>query len=112
MENKVLEEPSDPEMEWNTLISDPGNTRGCLTLYKQALHMYWIMKHLLARAMEQVAVEMTEIAQGLSDMKKEMTNLQLMIRKQDNKIEEICGMLMELTKAKRKEKIKQEIMVD
>jgi len=37
--------------------------------------MYWVMKHLLAREMEQVAIEMIEIAQGLPDMKKEMTNL-------------------------------------
>lgn len=70
------------------------------------------MKHLLARAMEQVVVEMTEIAQGLPDMKKEMTNLQLMIWKQDSRMEEIHGMLKELTKAKREEEIKQEIMVD
>lgn len=41
LENKVLEEASDPEMEeWSILIPDPGNTRGRLTLYKQALHMY------------------------------------------------------------------------
>ena len=40
LENRVLEEPSDPEMEeWNTLLPEPGNTRGRLTLYKQALHM-------------------------------------------------------------------------
>lgn len=113
LENRVLEEPSNLELEeWNTLLPDPGNTRGHLTLYKQALHMYWVMKHLLARAMEQVAIEMTEIVQSLSDMKKEMTNLQFMIRKQDNKIEEICGMLKEITKAKREDEIKKEIMVD
>ena len=41
MENRVLEEPSDPEMEeWNTLLPDPGNTRGRLMLYKHELHMY------------------------------------------------------------------------
>jgi len=35
LENRVLEEPSDPKMEkWNTLLLDPGNTRGLLTLYK------------------------------------------------------------------------------
>ena len=35
LEKKVLEEPSDPEMEeWSILLLDPGNTRGCLSLYK------------------------------------------------------------------------------
>jgi len=113
LENKVLEEASDPEMEeWSILIPDPGNTRGLLSLYKKALHMYWVVKHLLAKAMEQVAVEMTEIAQGLPNMEKEMNNLQLMIRKQDNRMEEIRGMLKEITTAQCKEEIKQEIMID
>lgn len=41
MEFSVLEEPSDPEMEeWITLLPNQGNTRGRLTLYKRALHMY------------------------------------------------------------------------
>ncbi len=70
------------------------------------------MKHLLARAMEQVVVEVAEIAQGLPDMKNEMTKQQLMIRKQDKKIEEVNSMLKELTKAKHEGEIKQEIMVD
>jgi len=87
LENKVLKEPSNPEMEeWDTLLLDPRNTRGRLTLYNQALHMYWVMKHLLARAMEQVAVEMAKISQGVSDMKKELDSLQFMTRKEDIKI--------------------------
>jgi len=45
-------------------------------------------------------------------MKKEMTNLQLMIRKKDNKMKEIHSMLKELTKEKHEEEIKKEIMVD
>jgi len=113
LENRVLEEPSDPEMEeWDTLLPDSGNTRGRLTLYKQALHMYWMMKHLLAKAMEQVAVEMAEIAQGVPDMKKELDSLQFLTWKQDIKIEEIRGMLKVLIKAKREEKSKQEMTID
>lgn len=35
LEDRVLEEPYNPEMEeWNTLLPNPGNTRGRLTLYK------------------------------------------------------------------------------
>ena len=98
--------------EWNSQLPDPGNTRGFLTLYKKALHMYWVMKHLLARAMEQVAVEMTELAQGMPDIKKEMISLKFMIRQQDIKLEEMRGMLNELLKAKQDEGIKLENMAD
>jgi len=63
VENKVLKEPSNPEMEeYKSQLPNPGNTRGRLTLYRQALHTYWVLKHLLAKAMEQVAVEMVELA--------------------------------------------------
>lgn len=48
--------------DWGNLIPDPGNTRGCLSLYKQALHVYWVLKRLLAKIMEQVAMEMAEMA--------------------------------------------------
>lgn len=76
LEDRVLEEPSDPEMEeWSTLLLDPSNTRGRLTLYKQALHMYWVLKHLLAKVMEQVAIEMMEITHEEPEMKKEVANL-------------------------------------
>lgn len=113
MEFSVLEEPSDPEMEeWITLLPDPGNTNGRLTLYKRALHMYWVMKPLLARAMEQVDVEMAEIAHGMPAMTKEMNNLQLMMRNQDNKIEEVRALLKDLAMAKQEEGGKQEIWVD
>lgn len=81
LDNRVLEEPLDPEMEeWDTLLPDRGNTQGRLKLYKRELHMYWVMKHLLARAREQVAVEMTEISQAMPDMKKDMASLQFMAR--------------------------------
>lgn len=45
MEKSVLEEASDPELyDWCSLLSDPGNTRGHLSQYKQALHIFWVMK--------------------------------------------------------------------
>lgn len=113
LEDKVLEEVSDPEMEeWNTLLPDPGNTRGSLSLYKRTLHMYWVVKHLLAKAMEQVAEEMMEMVQGPLNLKREMNNLQFMIQKQDSRMEEIRGMLKKITTTQHGEEIKQVFMVD
>jgi len=63
LETKAMREDSEPEMEdWGNLIPDPGNTGGRLSLYKQALHVYWVVKQLMEKAMEQVAVEMAEMA--------------------------------------------------
>lgn len=63
MEESIMEEDSEPAMEeWGDIILDLGHTRGRMTLYRQALHVYWVLKCLLARALEQVAGEMVEIA--------------------------------------------------
>lgn len=48
--------------DWEFLLHDPGNTRARMSLFKQSLHIYWVMKGLLAKALEQVATEMVEIA--------------------------------------------------
>ncbi len=53
MEDSVMEEDSEPKMEeWGDIVPNPGHTRGRMMLYRQALHVYWVMKHLLARALE------------------------------------------------------------
>lgn len=76
LEEKATQGQSDSEMEdWEYLLPDPGNTRGHMTLYKQALHVYWVMKRLLAKAMEQVAMEMAELAQGIPNLKREMKDI-------------------------------------
>jgi hypothetical protein len=48
-----------------------------------------VLKHLLARALEQVSGEMAELAQGIPNMKKEMKNLQITMIMQDSKMDEI-----------------------
>jgi len=75
--------------DWEYLLPDLGNTRGRMSLYKQALHVYWVMKRLLAKAMEQGAMEMAGLAQGIPNLKKEMNNLQITIMMQDGKLDEI-----------------------
>jgi len=78
LEEEAIQGQSDSEMkDWEYLLSDPGNTRGHMTLYKQTLHVYWIMKRLLAKEMEQVAMEMAELSQGIPNLKKELQNIQI-----------------------------------
>lgn len=77
--------------DWEAYLPDPGHTRGRLTLYKQSLHVYWGMKRLLAKALEQVAMDMVELAQVA--MKKEMQNLQVTLMMQDRKMDVILKYL-------------------
>ena len=67
-----------------------------MMLYRQALHVYWVMEHLLARTLEQVAREMVEIAQGMPNLKKDMKNLQIIMFMQDIKLDEIQQHMMKL----------------
>ena len=57
--------------------------------YKQALHVYWVLKRLLARVLEQVVGEMAEITQGMPNIKKDMKNLQIIMIMQDTRLDEI-----------------------
>ena len=101
MEDRVWEEPLDPEMEeWTTQLPNPGNTRGRLTLYCRARHTYQVLKNLLAKAMEQVATEMVEMAQEAATMKKEVANVEGILRQQNEQIKEIREMLKELVRTK------------
>ena len=71
MEASVREEQSDSETEeWAKMIRDPGNTQGRLTLYRQSLHIYWVLKRILAKVFEQVVKEMVEIANGVPNLQK------------------------------------------
>lgn len=108
-----MQDESELEMEdWGNLIPDPGNTRGRLSLYKQALHVYWVVKRLLEKAMEQVAVEMTEMAQGISNLRREMKNLQITLLMQNSKMEEIQHQLKKIATAPCEEGTQLEIMID
>lgn len=77
-----MEEQSDSEKEeWDEIIRDLGNTQGRMTLYRQSLHIYWVLKHLLAKALEQVVKEMAEIVNGMPNLQKEKKIFQvIMIR--------------------------------
>lgn len=95
-----MEEDSVSEMEeWGDLVPDPGHTRGMMSLFKQTLHIYWVMKRLLPRALEQVVGEMVEIAQGIPNLKKDMKNLQIMMFMQESKLDRIQQQKMELSPA-------------
>ena len=44
-----------------TLILNPGNTCGRISQFKKTLYLYWLMKSLLGKAMEQISVGMEVI---------------------------------------------------
>jgi len=81
--------------EWEYLIQDPGNTRGRMTLFKQSLHIYWVMKRLLAKALEQATTEMAELAQGVPNLRRELRIIQITLEMQEKKLEEIQQMIRE-----------------
>jgi len=75
--------------EWEYLVQDPGNTRGRMTLFKQFLHIYWVMKRLLEKALEQAAIEMAELAQGVPNLRRDLRIIQITLEMEDKKLEEI-----------------------
>lgn len=53
LEEEMLQEHSDEDMEdCEFLLHDLGHTRGRISLFKQSLHIYWVVKGLLAKALE------------------------------------------------------------
>jgi len=86
------------------LMPDPGHTRGRMTLYKQSLHLYWVMKRLMAKSMEQVALEMVELSQGIPKLKKEMRNILITLLMQDKRLEDLQKQLEANGLVVRKEK--------
>jgi len=94
MESSILEEQSDSEIEeLAEEVTDPGNTRGRMTLYRQSLHIYWVLKCLLAKALEHVAKEIAELAEGVPNIQKEMKNFQVIMINQNNKLEEMSQIM-------------------
>lgn len=70
------------------------------------------MKCLLAKAMEQNAEEMTEIAQGYPSLKGEMRSLHSALLNQGKQLEDIKRSLKLLSKAHCEEEAKLEIVDD
>lgn len=96
MEEEAIQAQLDSEMEdWEFLLPDSGNTRSRMTLFKQAIHVYWVMKQLLAKALEQAATEMVELAQGVPNLRRELRIMHITLEMQDKKLEEIQAMIKE-----------------
>jgi len=55
------------------------------------------MKRLLAKAMEQVAMEMAELSQGIPNLKRELNKLQITIMMHDGKLDEIQQQIQKIT---------------
>lgn len=94
LEEETLQEQSEDEMEeWELLLHDPGHTRGRMSLFKQSLHIYWVIKGLLAKALEQVAREMIELSQGNPDMRRELSFIRIAMERQEEKLDVIHQLL-------------------
>ena len=48
------EEDNEAKVEIMEFVTDPGNTRGRLSLFNQTFHTYWIVKFLLAKAIQSI----------------------------------------------------------
>lgn len=108
MEEEAIQGQSESEMEdWEYLLPDIGNTRGRMTQYKQTLHVYWTIKRLMAKAMEQVVMEMVEMSQESPYLKKEMQNIKVTLIMQDKRLEEIQQQLKRITPDIKKEEDQQ-----
>lgn len=104
MEEEAIQAQSDSEMEdWELLVHDPGNTRDKMSLFKQSLHIYWVMKRLLAKALEQVASEMAELAQGVPNLRRELRILQISMEMQGKQLDEIQELLKDSQQKSNKE---------
>lgn len=79
-----------------------------MTLYKQSLHLYWVMKRLMAKAMEQIAMEMAELSQGIPNLKKELKNIVITLLMQDKRLEDLQQQLEASGVLVKKEKKQQE----
>lgn len=72
-----MEEDSEDEMEeWKDHILDPRNTKGRLSQFKQTLHLYWLMKRLVGKSMDQVSMDMALIIRDMPDYKKDLQTIQ------------------------------------
>lgn len=66
-ENKIEEDMD----ELRTLVPDSGTLKGRITQFKHTLYLYWLMKILMGKAMEQISVGMTVSIQGMPSYKHE-----------------------------------------
>lgn len=95
LEEEALQDQSDEEIEdWTFLLHDPGHTRGRMSLFKQSLHIYWVMKGIMAKALTQVAKEMVNLAKGEPDIRRELSFLRIALSKQEEKLDAIQQMLI------------------
>lgn len=67
--------------EWKDLILDPGQTRGRLTQFKRTRFMYWSMKSILRKALEQISMNLVALAQDFSKYRMEFDKLKFQLRK-------------------------------
>jgi len=94
LEEELLQGQSEEDREdCEFLIHDPRHTRGRISLFKQSLHIYWVVKGLMAKALEQVAKEMVNLAKGEPDLRRELRFLRIAMTKHDEQLDAMQQML-------------------
>lgn len=71
------------------MVPDPGNTGGLIMQLKQTLYLYFLMKSLLGKAMEQLSMGMVVTKQGLPSYEKNMEIIHFQLHKEDIKMDQI-----------------------
>lgn len=49
--NDSIKNQDIPMEEWESMVPDPGNSRGRHSLFRQTIQQYWVMKNVVERAM-------------------------------------------------------------
>jgi len=86
---KQESEPKEEIDNWRMLVPNLGNTRGRTTQFKHTLYLYFLMKSLLGKVMEQIFVGMVVTVQGLPSYKKYMEKILFQLQKHDIRMNRI-----------------------
>ena len=62
---------------WHILVLDPGHTHGRTIYFKQNFHLYWLMKSLLAKALEHIPSGVVPTTQGFQKIAKNFRKFEL-----------------------------------
>lgn len=71
------------------MVPNPGNTRCRITQFKHTLYLYFLMKSMLGKAMEQISMGMALTLQGLPNYRKDMEKILFQLHKQDIRMDHI-----------------------
>ena len=75
--------------EWQAVAPDPGHTRRRVTQSKQTVRLFWMMKSILAKTLEQFPYDMYATPWGHLDFTKELQKIQFQLQQQSGQLSRI-----------------------